>query len=128
MEDCNPYIFDNKSNSQLCDFVPLAESEIEKIIKAAPNKHCAFDQIPTSLVKHCVPYLTPVIMKIVNQSILTTTVPDSMKGAIVTPLIKKSNLDPDNLKNYRPVSNIYIYLNFWKEQYRFNYRIIKTTK
>ena len=106
MEDCNPYIFDNKCNSQLRNFVPLAESEKEKMIKAAPNKHCASDPIPTSLVKHCAQYLTPVIMKIVNESILTNTVPDTMKGAIVTPLIKKSNLDPDNLKNYRPVSNL----------------------
>ena len=29
-----------------------------------------------------------------------------MKSAIVTPLLKKSTLDPDILKNYRPVSNL----------------------
>ena len=63
----NSFIFDNKCNSQLCNFIPLAESEIEKLIKAAPKKHCASDPIPTSLVKQCARYLTPVIMKIVNQ-------------------------------------------------------------
>ena len=29
-----------------------------------------------------------------------------MKSAVVTPLIKKSTLNPDILKNYRPVSNL----------------------
>ena len=33
-------------------------------------------------------------------------VPDSMKQAYVTPLLKKSDLEPDTLKNYRPVSNL----------------------
>ena len=32
--------------------------------------------------------------------------PTSLKAARVTPLIKKSNLDPEQLKNYRPVSNL----------------------
>ena len=31
-------------------------------------------------------------------------VPDEFKKAIVTPLIKKSSLQPNDLKNYRPVS------------------------
>ena len=33
-------------------------------------------------------------------------VPDSMKQALVTPLLKKDDLDPEVLKNYRPVSNL----------------------
>jgi hypothetical protein len=33
-------------------------------------------------------------------------VPEDMKKAIVKPLLKKTTLDPDNLKNYRPVSNL----------------------
>ena len=32
--------------------------------------------------------------------------PDSMKQALVTPLLKKDDLDPEVLKNYRPVSNL----------------------
>ena len=32
--------------------------------------------------------------------------PDSFKKAIVAPLIKKSSLPPDELKNYRPVSGL----------------------
>ena len=32
--------------------------------------------------------------------------PDPMKQALVTPLLKKDDLDPEVLKNYRPVSNL----------------------
>ena len=33
--------------------------------------------------------------------------PSDYKVALVRPIIKKSNLDPDVLKNYRPVSNLH---------------------
>ena len=33
-------------------------------------------------------------------------VPDAFKTAVVTPLIKKANLSSDDLKNYRPVSDL----------------------
>ena len=32
--------------------------------------------------------------------------PPSLKNSIVTPLLKKPSLDPELLKNYRPVSNL----------------------
>ena len=32
--------------------------------------------------------------------------PHHLKRAIVKPIIKKSTLDPENMKNYRPVSNL----------------------
>ena len=43
---------------------------------------------------------------IINSSLRSSQVPKSMKSAIVTPLLKKSTLVPDILKNYRPVSNL----------------------
>ena len=43
---------------------------------------------------------------LVNLSLQRANVPDSMKQALVTPLLKKDDLDPEVLKNYRPVSNL----------------------
>ena len=37
---------------------------------------------------------------------LSGSVPTSFKCAVVKPLLKKANLDKNNLKNYRPVSNL----------------------
>ena len=44
--------------------------------------------------------------KIVNLSLTSGTVPFAFKKAVVKPLIKKPNLDPEVLGNYRPVSNL----------------------
>ena len=44
--------------------------------------------------------------KIVNLSLTSGTVPIAFKKAVVKPLIKKPNLDPEVLGNYRPVSNL----------------------
>ena len=42
----------------------------------------------------------------VNLSLAEGVVPDRFKEAIVRPLLKKSNLDCESFKNYRPVSNL----------------------
>jgi hypothetical protein len=46
------------------------------------------------------------ITNIVNLSLKEGVFPGQFKSAIVTPLLKKSTLDKDNLKNYRPVSGL----------------------
>ena len=33
-------------------------------------------------------------------------IPNALKCAMITPLLKKSNLDPEEFKNFRPVSNL----------------------
>ena len=43
---------------------------------------------------------------IVNLSLKSGSFPDAPKTAIVRPLLKKHNLDKNDLKNFRPVSNI----------------------
>jgi hypothetical protein len=42
----------------------------------------------------------------VNTSFKECSVPASFKSAIVWPLLKKTGLDKDVMKNYRPVSNL----------------------
>ena len=64
------------------------------------------DPIPTWILKEHIDVLLPTITKIVNMSLATSTFPSQFKSAIVKPLLKKSSLDPENLKNYRPVSNL----------------------
>ena len=64
------------------------------------------DSIPTSLLKAILPTLLPTIQTIVNSSLSTSCMPSDLKQATVTPLIKKSSLDQENLQNFRPVSNL----------------------
>ena len=64
------------------------------------------DPIPTSLIKECLSDLLPLITRIVNSSLCSGVVPPQFKQAVVTPMLKKPGLDPNDLKNFRPVSNL----------------------
>ena len=91
---------------QLNNFEPVTHKEIFQIISDSPSKSCELDSIPTKLFKKCLNELLPIITEIINYSLRTGIVPDKFKTAIVKPLIKKPSLDPNCLKNYRPVSNL----------------------
>ena len=90
----------------LSSFKPATESEISKLIKKSATKSCDLDPLPTWLLKSCQDVLLPVITHIVNLSLSTSSVPPQMKIALITPLLKKILLDPETLKNFRPVSNL----------------------
>ena len=90
----------------LNNFDEVTEEEVTKIIKAAAPKSCSLDPVPTKLVKECLDVLAPLITRIINQSFADGYVPKSFKLAAVTPLLKKANLIPEILKNFRPISNL----------------------
>ena len=65
------------------------------------------DPIPSKLVKNqLLDLLIPVITKIVNLSLSSSTFPADFKHALIKPLLKKSNLDTTILNNFRPISNL----------------------
>ena len=66
------------------------------------------DPIPTSVLKipQILNTLLPVLSKAINDCLLSGCVPIGLKSAAVTPLIKKPNLDKNDLKNYRPISQL----------------------
>src|SRR4029434_6957598 len=45
-------------------------------------------------------------LNVMNNSLISGYVPKSFKIAVIKPSLKKPNLDPDNLANYRPISNL----------------------
>ena len=92
-------------NCKMTEFSPVSSKELETIIKKSNNKYCSLDPIPTWLLKECLPSLLSWITNIVNQS-LSSVMPTAYKEAILTPILKKTNLDTEQLKNYRPISNL----------------------
>ena len=90
----------------MSEFDHVTAVDIQKYIMKTPAKSCLLDPIPTWFIKQNVRMFVPVITQIVNCSLNSGTFPDSLKHAIITPVIKKQSLDPNELKNYRPVSNI----------------------
>ena len=90
----------------LVKFDDASPDDIAKVIKNSPTKSCLLDPWPTFLLKDCLDILLPYITKLVNCSLSEGAVLDGFTSAVVTPLIKKSSLSKDDLKNYHPVSGL----------------------
>ena len=90
----------------MAQFDPTDATELRKIIMNAPKKSCSLDPMPTWLLNSCLDEVIPILVNIINMSLKSGVVPNSLKHALVTPLLKKSSLDASVLKNYRPVANL----------------------
>ena len=87
-------------------FKETSLKDLKEIILAGNSKCCHLDPIPTYIVKDCIDTILPLLLRIVNLSLCTNVMPVCLKTATVTPLLKKKSLDIEELKNYRPVSNL----------------------
>ena len=90
----------------LSAFEEVSEDEVLRIVSSSPPKSCDLDPIPTPLLKGCTSALIPAMTTIINNSLQSGEVPDILKVAQVYPVLKKANLDPENMNNYRPISNL----------------------
>ena len=87
-------------------FEPATSEEVRKLILTSPTRTCALDPIPTSLLKSCADVLLTPITNIVNLFQKSGVFSDTLKLSHITPLLKKPSLSKDDMKNYRPVSNL----------------------
>lgn len=86
----------------------ISEEAIRKLIGRSPSKSCLLDPIPTWMLKDpdVLRSVLPLLTESINNSLMSGSVPLSLKTAVISPLLKKHGLDPNNLGNYRPVSNL----------------------
>ena len=87
-------------------FSTVTEDQVTKIIMKSPSKSCSLDPWPTFLVFDYLDILITPTTSIINASLKQGKCPNFFKQAHVTPILKKSSLDKEILKNYRPVSNL----------------------
>ena len=79
------------------------ESEIIAIAKEFQlRKAAGYDNIPMSIIKQSINFISSPLAHIINLSIMHGIVPDQMKIARVVPLFKSG--DKAIFSNYRPVS------------------------
>lgn len=96
----------NEDTNSLDRFNLVSEDYVKKVLINLSNKSSLLDPLPVWLLKKHMEFFLPKIVHIVNASFCSQTVPDLLKQSIVFPTLKKSNLDCNNLNNYRPISNI----------------------
>ena len=87
-------------------FSPITQHELRRIIGLSAPKTCELDPLPTPLLCELLDSVLPLLTDIVNKSLTSGVFPEIFKTALVKPLLKKPSLDPNDLKNYRPVSNL----------------------
>ena len=80
--------------------------QVEKMIGAAQGKTSQLYPAPTWIVKEFRTLLLLFIAWLFNESLATSCFPEQYKHAIITPLLKKRNMDASQLKSYRSVSNL----------------------
>ena len=72
----------------------------------APSKSCQLDPLPTLILKDFLPDLLPYITERCNGSLEVGRLPLSQRHPIVQPRLTKATADPEDMKNYRPISNL----------------------
>ena len=90
----------------LYHFDPVTDTELLKIISCINKTTCSSDPFPTRLLMSRIHAIVSILKHIINLWLTTGDFPISCKLSIVIPLIKKSGIDREMLKNYRPVSNL----------------------
>ena len=87
-------------------FCPVKLSEPTTTIVSSKPSTCIFDLVPTRLFMEIFPLINTSILDLINLSLLTSYVPQSLKVAVIELLLKKPTLDPGVLANYQPISNL----------------------
>ena len=84
---------------------PVSYMDVINMVKFVPPKSCDLDPIPTKILKNHIDALAHGIANIINTSFEHGYVCDSLKEAIIRPLLKSPK--PDLVyPNFRPISNL----------------------
>ena len=90
---------------KLSSFSSPSIFEIHKLIMMS-NSTSPIDPLPLVVFKNLVLLLSITISNLISESLNDGIMAKSLKYAIIKPILKKSCLDPDDLMNYRPISQL----------------------
>lgn len=96
----NEIYIHNTVSVDLTDEQEVNETILELKINSAPGH----DGITVRDVLNLRPYIVKILIKLINNVIITGTFPDELKISKITPLYKLG--DKDSMNNYRPISVI----------------------
>ena len=85
--------------------MPVSLEELKRTIYSIPHKTSVADGVlDIRLIKLAFPIIGRVLLQVINRSIVSETVPNSWKRAVVIPLHKKGELTA--VENFRPITNV----------------------
>ena len=74
----------------LSSFSPVTETDLSLIVSSMKTSTCALDPLPSSLVKACLPSLSPLITNIINSSLSSGLVPPPTQARCCHPRTDKT--------------------------------------
>ncbi len=102
----NQIVHYRSPEEQFHSFSTIGEEELYKLVKSAKPTTCILGPIPSKLLKAVLPEVIDPLLAIINSSLPLVYVLKTFKLAVIKPLIKKTQLDPKDLFNYRPILNL----------------------
>lgn len=101
-----PSFVSTPRDTSFCQFQLVTVDDVIAAVRALPDKSRALDPLPTIHLKAVVDVIAPFLTDLFNKSLSTGFVPEVFKAAYITPLLKKANMDPADVRSYRPISNL----------------------
>ncbi len=99
-------VYYRSPEEQFHSFSTIGEEKLYKLVKSAKPTTCMLDPIPSKLLKEVLPEVIDPLLAIINSSLSLGYVSKTFKLSVIKPLIKKPQLDPKDLINYRPILNL----------------------
>ena len=90
----------------MAGFESIDAAAVQRLISNAACKSSKLDPVPTGVIQKFAVGLSPFIAALFNASKNGGYFSASQKIASTTPILKKASLDPLDLDNYRPISNL----------------------
>jgi hypothetical protein len=91
-------------------FSLLTVTDVNTAARLLPDKQCTSDSLPTRVLKEHIDELAPFLVELFNRSLRQDIVPTVFEAAFISPLPEKTELDPTDVKSYRPISNLSVLL------------------
>ena len=108
-------------SSEFDGFKPITDADLRTVFSGVSLRSCELDPLPPFIIIDILDDFAPFFLYLFNRFLAEGCIPASQKRALVFPALKKTNLDPNDCKNYRPISNLSFFqkpLNVWF-QFRF---------
>ena len=94
------------SHTTLSNFTPTTTDEVQQLLTKMNKTTCKLDPFCTSIIMQHSLHFIPVYVHLINLCFSTGIFPTRFKSTVVKPLLKKTTLDYEVLKNFRPISNL----------------------
>jgi hypothetical protein len=94
------------ASSELSQFELVSSDEICLVAKGISSSSSPSDIMPTKVFKSFLPNFITILTLLYNLSLSSGVFPDSWKTGVVCPILKKHNLDSNELSSYRPITNV----------------------